>query len=160
MLPGGLPASPPAALSPSRRKQSLAKASWVCWWRKELSQPPLSPALQQEWHRRGSLPAPHTQVPAPSQPSCSLGHCCPLPPPFQEPASCWVQTVCGKEKMLHFLHWCWWLLVLLQRGSRLLAGTGAGTSAVLLPLGSSGRSARLAGTISSPVSATRAAKPP
>lgn len=94
-----------------------------------------------------------------------------LPPCGTSPRSCSIPSQAAPGDTTgpcHLLCWVWKdenaafpALVRLQTGTQLLPGTGTGTSTVLLPLGSSGtRSTRLAGTGSSPVSATRAAKPP
>lgn len=121
MLPGGLPASPPAVAQPQPGGSRDWREGKLGWMVEEGALPAaIEPCLAAQIPETRVTPCrtrPRVPAPFPSTGAgCSLGHCCPLPPPFWVPANCWVQTVCGKKKMLDFLLWCWWLLVLLQRG--------------------------------------------
>lgn len=121
MLPGGLPASPPAVAQPQAGGSRGWREGKLGLMVEEGAFPAaIEPCLAAGTSQTRVISCtPRSKVPAlfPAKGAgCSLGHCCLLPPPFQVPASCWVQTMCGKKKMLCFLHWCWWLFVLLQRG--------------------------------------------
>lgn len=153
-------------LSPNQEEaETGGKGSWVGWWRKELSQPPLSPVLQHKYRRQGLLPAG-------PDPGCLLhSHPRVLAAPWDTAVPCHLlfgcQPTAGCKQCVERRK-CWiscsgvgGSLCCSRGGCRLLPGTGTGTSTILLPPGSSEtRSTHLAGTISSPVSATRAAKPP
>lgn len=132
--PGGSLHLLPLLLSPEQEEQSLGREAGFAGGGR--SSPSRHSALSWSWNITDEGYSLHHQsqgaccTPAKGA-GCSLGHCCPLPPPLWVPASCWVQTVCRKRKMLRSLDWCCGSLCCSRGGCWLLPGTA--TSTVLLP---------------------------
>lgn len=166
MLPGGLPASPPAVAQPQPGGSRDWREGKLGWMVEEGALPAaIEPCLAAQILETRLLPAG-------PDPGCLLhSHPRVLAAPWDTAVPCHLlfgcQPTAGCKQCVERRK-CWiscsgvgGSLCCSRGGCRLLPGTGTGTSTILLPLGSSEtRSTRLAGTISSPVSATRAAKPP